>query len=317
VYLLLGASIALVFYLLLNLSFSLLVAGGGGLLLPRSSPALRARGLLLLRLFPAAGAGLLVGGLFLPSYLTLEHPGASERPGLALLALAGVGLALFGVGFARGLRAWGSSRRLAGRWLRRARSVAHGRDGVFYRVAGAFPPACVVGILRPRVVVADVALRVLSPGELEAVLAHEAAHARRSDNLKRLLFRCAPDALGFLPHGGRLERAWEQASELAADREAASGSRRRALDLSSALIALSRLLPGGSAPSPFAAIDGGGDVTARVRALLGPEPSETATPSFCVVSLALLGSSLLVLLAAPRLLPLVHELTEALVRVLS
>jgi len=87
------------------------------------------------------------------------------------------------------------------------------------------------------VLLSDAAAAVLSPQELATALQHEMAHAHRRDNLKKLLFRfCA------FPGMSRLEAAWCEAEEMAAD-DAAVASVGDALDLASALIKLSRLAP--------------------------------------------------------------------------
>jgi len=75
------------------------------------------------------------------------------------------------------------------------------------------------------------------------------AHAHRRDNLKKLLFRfCA------FPGMSRLEAAWCEAEEMAAD-DAAVASVGDALDLASALIKLSRLAPVASGGSPDHGLD--------------------------------------------------------------
>jgi Zn-dependent protease with chaperone function len=318
-YLLLGMSLGLTFYILANAVLSGVAAAVGCSSAARmESPVRRARALLLWRLFPSIAAAVFVLGLFAPSYACLEQPTSSETPSVFLLALAALALLLVAAGLARCLSAVNRGSHLAAAWLSRATPVPHEEVGVFHRVEGCFPPACVVGVVRPTFIVSKATFEALSPGELRAVLAHEAAHARRHDNLTRLLFRGVPDVLGLLPAGRRIEREWERASEFAADRLAAAGSPARALDLSAALIAVARLLPeGGVRPALFAAIHGTEDVTDRVAALLsirGPEaPSGPSLGFLLPIGLAL-G---LLLLAVPSALALIHEFTETLVHFLS
>src|SRR5947209_20522386 len=94
-----------------------------------------------------------------------------------------------------------------------------------------------VGIIRPRVLLSDTAEALLLPDELRSALRHEAAHIRRRDNLKKLLFR-----LAAFPGMSQLEAAWLEATELASD-EAAVSNLSEALDLAAALIKLSSLAP--------------------------------------------------------------------------
>ena len=96
------------------------------------------------------------------------------------------------------------------------------------RGAGAGAPA-VVGVFRPRIALPDGIERVLSPGELEAVLLHETTHARRRDNLIRLVHEIGVCALWFHPlvwlAGSRLSLY----RELSCDESVIRGERGREL----------------------------------------------------------------------------------------
>jgi hypothetical protein len=129
-------------------------------------------------------------------------------------------------------------------------------------MAHPFPVVCVVGVLRPRIFVADAVLLALSPREMRALLAHERAHLSSSDNLRRLLLRSsAPLPWPSLARG--LERRWQDVSEEAADMRAEAG-----LDLASALVATARLAPPGSRLElGAAAFHRGGAVARRVHRL--------------------------------------------------
>jgi len=149
--------------------------------------------------------------------------------------------------------------------------------------AGAFPLFCLpsakalcftVGLLRPRVYVSSGLLEGLSAGDRAAMLAHEAAHVRRRDNLVNLLLALFYTLLP-LPGGWLLRDDWERAVERACDREAA----RRIGDpcaVAQALVGAARLLRGG-APVPGAAhfaASGEDDIAGRVHALLALESGE-------------------------------------------
>jgi beta-lactamase regulating signal transducer with metallopeptidase domain len=71
--------------------------------------------------------------------------------------------------------------------------------GVPVRFAEARQAPSVSGILRPRISLPAGIERLLSPPELDAVLAHELTHARRRDNLIRLVHEIGLCALWFHP----------------------------------------------------------------------------------------------------------------------
>jgi Zn-dependent protease with chaperone function len=99
-----------------------------------------------------------------------------------------------------------------------------------------YPHAFCIGLLRPRIYVSRTALEILGEDEREAVLAHEAHHARRRDPLRLLLSRALADGLFFLPALRRLTERYAALAELAAD-EAAAGARGGRPALASALLA--------------------------------------------------------------------------------
>ena len=110
------------------------------------------------------------------------------------------------------------------------------------------------------------------------MLAHEAWHVRAGDNVKRWLMACAP-TIGFRPLAGRLEREWEEAMEIEADRGAGG-----ALELASALVKTARLAPAGAdLRVPAAAFHGGGSIARRIdRLVRGSRPDERGAPRAAV-----------------------------------
>jgi Zn-dependent protease with chaperone function len=119
------------------------------------------------------------------------------------------------------------------------------------------------GMLRPRVYVSSGLVATLAEEELDAVLLHEAVHARRRDPLRRLLLRAASDMLFYLPLVGRAARLQRERAELTADRVAIS--RVGAGAVAGALLAVG----GGTAPAGTASFDGAAE--ARVAPLLGDD----------------------------------------------
>src|SRR4030095_10762484 len=124
-------------------------------------------------------------------------------------------------------------------WQRRSRALVGVAAGLpAYAIDDAFPTVAVIGIVRPRLFVAERVMRECSAGEIAAMVSHEYSHVSAHDNLKRLLIRACPDVFGT-PR--RLDRARAAAAEEAADARAASGHPAARLDLAQALIHVARL----------------------------------------------------------------------------
>ena len=141
-----------------------------------------------------------------------------------------------------------------------------------FRFDHPFPVVAVVGIIRPRLFVADKVLRSLTEGEFRAAIAHEYGHLTTKDNLKRTLLRMCRDLLLF-PIGKGLDRAWSECVESLADEYAArSVGGARALDLAAALVKIAKLVPAGTRPAipvgAFLVEATGGDIARRVHRLL-------------------------------------------------
>jgi len=292
-------------------------AWGAGRFVPDAGSgdaAITARRLFALRLLPALLGAAVAGGLTLPGFLLLEPRESREVAGLAFSLLVAAGLLSIARGLGRGAADWWASRRLHRSWTREGRPLAlPGAPVSAYRIRNPFPVVSVVGILRPRLFVADQVLERLSAAELRAVLAHEAGHVAAADNLKRLLVRLCP----ALPGPGaarRLEERWEQAAEEAAD--ARSGV---PLDLAAALLKTARLAPvGARIELPVASFHKGSALARRVRRLTrqADGAGDVAPPARLrgagrVVAVALVAAAVW---AWPQTLLLAHRVVEALVR---
>jgi beta-lactamase regulating signal transducer with metallopeptidase domain len=252
VYELIGISLALAALLALNALVSLVddivwrVAG------PHTSgwrAETRARLLFALRVLPPALAAAFVFALLVPAYVLTEPANTGETVGLKLFLIAAVSAAGLLLALWRIASTLVATRRLARGWLRRAEPVeVEGVSIPAYRIRHEFPVIAVVGVFRPRLFIASKVFDALSAGELAAALAHERSHVRARDNFKRAVLRASQDALLFAPLGRALARAWMNDCELAADESAASESPTAALDLASAIIKISRLIPAGARP---------------------------------------------------------------------
>jgi Zn-dependent protease with chaperone function len=173
-----------------------------------------------------------------------------------------------------------------------ARLVAAARRAGLGEVACLDSPASsafCAGLARPRVFVTSGMVATLGEAELDAVLVHEAEHARRRDPARRLAARAAAEVLFWLPLVGWWSKGRLEAADLAADRAAIQRVGRRSL---------ARALRATAAPpAPAAAgvrFDGAG--SARVAQLLGDQPP-TRRPPLAACALSLLGLVVAVSLA--------------------
>ncbi|HLH39288.1 MAG TPA: M56 family metallopeptidase [Bryobacteraceae bacterium] len=214
------ACVSLAAFLIVNWTAAMMVSGIAPAAI-RAAAGMRARSaarlLWTLRMAPSAAALLAVMALGVPSYLRFEPEGDGEAVGAACLVTALLAIAAPLNSMMRSARAVWRSRRAAGL------------------------PIAMAGVIQPRLVLSGEIPRLLSSEELDAALRHEYAHAASRDNLKRLLMLLAPDSFAFFRPLASVERAWKKFAEWAADDEAVSGDRRRAVALASALVRVARL----------------------------------------------------------------------------
>ena len=163
------------------------------------------------------------------------------------------------------------------------------------------------GLLHPDIYLSRGLRSQLGSTQLAAVLAHEQAHVRRRDVLRRHLAQ-----LGALLHGPATARALLSALELACeeacDADAATKLGDRA-EVAQAIVAVARLRP---RPPPALAAGVVGftaeALTHRVTALLAPPPSEAA-PSRWLLA----GAFVALVVLAPAL----HHATETVLSLLA
>jgi Zn-dependent protease with chaperone function len=183
-----------------------------------------------------------------------------------ILSLAGLGLLALGGDLPRRL---GRVRRVA-RTLEALRLPGGGPHAS--RVANFDAPlALTAGLIRPRIYLSARLVEALSETELAVVMGHEQAHRRRRDGL-RLLAAEVLSRLHLPPVRRRLLCDLTLATERACDEEAALASGR--LGVAGTLLKVARL----TAARPLAAEPlfptlTGGDLAARVEALLRPAPA--------------------------------------------
>ena len=333
-----GVTLALAWFLTVNVAASALVAAAvGGLLTPRRRFRLRsfeAPGFwLTLRLLPAASSAAFVAVLFVPSYWAYEPREAAERfGGVTLFVLAAGGTIMVVTAFIRGLEAWRSAARRVRHWMTLARPVALAATSLpAFEIDADRAMIAIGGVLRPRLLLTRGLVAALNAAELSASVAHELGHRRAWDNLKRLAIRASPDVLVRLSAARTIERQWAAAAERAADRVAASEGTAARRALASALVKVARSMPAaGTVAEPISTLLADADITARVRRLLdgddlpesrGPEPRipwrlrrRSVMPRLSAVRVAMAVMGVVGAFAGyVPLLRAVHEATEVLV----
>lgn len=281
------------------------------------SPEARAREALCAAVAPSALPALLIAVCLFPGLLAasglrsdhcLRHP---DHPHLCLahpraslpLAAAAIAAALCIAGAAvagRAGRVALGHRALAGLSGAAGEPLAPG----VRRVASGSALCVTAGLLRPRIFVSNALVRALPSEQLDAVIEHERAHARRRDPLRQLAAR----VLSW-PHLPRLRRRLLDELSLATERSCDEDAGRRIGDrlrVAESILTVERLAMA-SLPAMVAEI-GGSSVAERVRGLLDAPPPASRGGAFWIACGALVG------LAFYLADPLHHEVEHALAR---
>ncbi|GAA2721111.1 M56 family metallopeptidase [Actinocorallia aurantiaca] len=152
---------------------------------------------------------------------------------------------------------------------------------------------CVPG-MRSKIVISAGTLKLLDSGELDAVLAHEHAHARERHDLVLLPFTS-------LPRIGLVARSLDAVAlliEMTADDRALQN--RPPKELAKALLRFATA-PSAATPScALSALPEGGPVMARVQRLLNPAPRSAWAQSAALAAAALLATGPLLLWTLPH-----------------
>lgn len=324
---LLGLSLLLAALLTFNSLASLIMVGlwrVAGRATDSWTAASRARLLFSLRTLPALLAFLSVALLVIPAYLIHEPRHAAEPVSFKLGLLAFLSATGIAVSIYRSIATRRATANLTSDWLKQGKPIQiAGIDIDAYQIEHTFPLIAIVGFLRPRLFIARQVLEILTPEEISAAVAHENGHLAARDNLKRGLLRACRDALLIIPSGRLLDKAWSEASEEAADENAARQGNGVALDLASALVKIARIIPLGARPTMPAGVFLLGDdetkgIKSRVRRLIAlaatgcrPGSRYPALTKLVVWGPAnMLFVSLAVAATNPYLLSRVHHLIE-------
>ncbi|MFZ0797438.1 MAG: M56 family metallopeptidase [Terriglobales bacterium] len=310
-----GIAVSLAFFVLVYCLLSAIVA-----IAWRSLRLLHAREknladlLFTLRVLPLTASVVVTFAFVVPSFQLLEPRSINEGMGAMPLALGICALLLIACGCFRVIAAQTKTSRVVARWLEGANPLDEdaAAQTVTFRSRRETPPLTLVGVRRPKVLVSESTVALLSDNELHIALKHELAHMQSRDNLKKLVFRFCP-----FPGMARLESAWSQAAELAAD-DAAVSNLDDAVDLAAALVKLSRLVPVETAPVCTVGFVTG-SISARVARLLAwneAEARKTQTmrirPWYVIPPVVV--TLLCVFATYGPALALTHEVTEWLVR---
>jgi Zn-dependent protease with chaperone function len=327
-YFLLGISLILAFILIVNVAaaaLASLVWRGVSGKLEFLSPAARARVIIGLRVMPVLLALIFVTAFVAPAYLLLEPHDSGETVSTKMAAIAIASSIAVLIAVLRVLQTWWATRSLLRNWLSNAEEITvDGIDGTVYEIEHPFPIIGVIGVFRPRVFIAKHVLEALDPHELAAAIDHENGHRVSYDNLKRGLMRMCRD-LVILPIGKRLDDAWAETAESAADEYAARRDPAAAIDLASALVKIAKLVPAGMTPAlPAGAylVEKGDDISARVERLVtltdNPPSSIRSYSRLASLAVALLIAAIFAMPIAERsILTTTHDVVEAFVSVLQ
>jgi hypothetical protein len=272
--------------------------------------------LFITRLLPAVFSLLFLAVFFIPGFVWHEPRDTAETVSLLMLAITMIPALLFVLGASRGFASWRTTRRLVDHWRSSGEPINLGKTfTIAYSIDSDFPVVSLAGVLRTHLFMSRRVLRSCTPGEIAAVLAHEAAHRSSLDNFKRLLMRCCPDFLSLSSVADSIEGKWCEATEIAAD-DAATGSDMNArAELATALIKIARLAAGRSFPyaTADATILRGGNITKRVYCLMNL-PNSVPRPYLRATWLGLgMLLCLSLTLAVPDILQNLHHVTEAVV----
>jgi len=310
-----GIGVSLAFFVLLYVPLSFAIARGWNLLrrlLKPESARESANALFVLRILPFASSAIFTIVFTLPSFLLLEPRASDESVGTIPVTLGLFCLLVVAAGVLEAMSAQRTASRALLKWLNGSSVIDPGSPVPVFRTGKDAPGFTVAGVCDPKVLVSEAAIAALSPSELRTALKHELAHVRFHDNLKKLLFR-----LSAFPGMARLERAWSEEAELAAD-DAAVTSLDDALDLASALIKVSRLGPAQPCPElTTGLLHSSTALRLRVQRLFSWDESHLASRSgrgrwYGLLSVA--ATLVLVVTTYGSALSQLHAVTEWLVR---
>jgi Zn-dependent protease with chaperone function len=204
-----------------------------------------------LRVAPAILAIIFVSTIAIPSFLRFEPAAANEEFSVPLLGFSLLAaIAIGGVAFRTFTMLW-RTHQIVRDWQRRAEPIdLPGVPIRSYRLVQSRPQMAIVGLFRPKLFISSGALELLEPEELQAAIAHEAAHHRAGDLWRQLTVRSLPDVLPGTKFFSGCERMFFRSVEESADEHGAQLSG-HAVELASALVKFGKY--SSPEPAPFGA----------------------------------------------------------------
>jgi len=196
-----GIAVSLAFFVLTYGLFSVLViAAWRSLKLLHVAEQTLAGLLFGLRVLPLVASVVITFAFVVPSFQLLEPRSISIDEGIGAMPLVfGIcALLLIACGCFRVITAQTRTARVVARWLEGAyllavdAAVENEVQSVAFRSRREAPPLTLVGLRKPRVLVSESTVTLLSHDELLIAIKHELAHIRSRDNLKKLVFRFCP-----------------------------------------------------------------------------------------------------------------------------
>jgi beta-lactamase regulating signal transducer with metallopeptidase domain len=268
-----------------------------------------------LRMLPAVGGLLLTLGIVAPAFVRFEPPHEGEQAGPMLLVLAACGAFAIAAGLVRATRAIVRTHELRRRWLSES-SAMPAFDGAMpaHLIDVPYPVVAIIGIRRPVLVISQRVTGGCSADEVQLIAAHERAHLRARDNMKRLLIDGCPDVLRWTSTGDAIASAWAASAEDAADDAATRGDRRARIALASVLVRVARMAVGNApAPQLVSALVGLAGVERRVRRLAGTVPSARAPRLTLRVAIGAAIAGIIAAAQSDELLSVTHSAAEIVV----
>jgi Zn-dependent protease with chaperone function len=245
--------------------------------------------------------------LVIPAFVLFEPVRGDEPTSGMLLAFAVLGLVMVCAASVRAAFAWVSTAHSVDLWSDGAVAADLSSELPTFSTNDHSPAAVIAGIARPRLLISRSTSRALTTNELRLVVAHETEHARRRDNLRKLLL-----AGDFMPFRHEMKEEWMLACELAADRGAVANGY-DACDLAAALVKVSRMSGMQSRLATNFAAATPAVLAMRVNHLISWEPATKSDKNAItgdVLIYAIAGLSLALLIYSGDLLRLVHRISE-------
>ena len=317
-----GIAVSLTFFVLVYCLLSALVAvAWRSLKLLHATERRLADLFFALRVLPLVVSVVITFAFVVPSFQLLEPRSINVDEGMGAMPLAlGIcALLLIACGCFRVITAQTQTSRVVARLARRRASSA--RDAaawtasrsVTFRSRREAPPLTLVGVRKPRVLVSESTVALLTHDELQIALKHELAHMRSRDNLKKLVFRFCP-----FPGHGETGRALGHMPPNWPPMMPPFRSLDDAVDLAAALVKLSRLIPVEAAPVCTVGFVTGSISTRVTRLLAWNEAEAGKSRQMRIRPWHAIPPVLIALLCVAATygpaLALTHEMTEWLVR---